>query len=321
MSMLSIQVDDWGHPPKAVRALPPPVPQHESEIQLHVLAAGLHQIVRTRAAGKHYSKASAPDEDALPHTLGVDGVGEDIATGKVMYFSTLGSGVGSFAEYVNVPKEDAHELPEGVDVVQAAGLMNPVMGSWMGLRKRVGFIMRGEKRSWSCLVMGVTSMSGRMAVRVARAMGATKVIGAARNEETLKTLDLDSYIVLRDPVSKTDFSPAAHVDVVLDFLYGPYLAAYLMGTTSETPVTWVCIGSLAGLKAEVPGVALRRRDVTIRGAGPGAWKMGELGGEMEGMLGVLRGVREEVKSVRMESVEEGWEAKERVVFVNEREKK
>ncbi|KAK7433312.1 hypothetical protein QQZ08_000251 [Neonectria magnoliae] len=317
MSMLAAQVAEWGSPPKATQVLPPAVPTDDSIVQIRVLAAGLHQLVRMRAAGKHYTSVS------LPHTPGVDGTGIDVSTGKHVYFSTLGDagGAGSFAELVNVPRSSVTELPSGVDAVQAAGLLNPVMSSWMALRKRVDFVRDGQKKDWSCFILGATSMSGKLAIRVARMLGATRVVGAGRNEAALKTLGLDDIVVLQDPPQDTDFGAAAEVDVVLDYLYGPWIGAYLgSGSTrgATTPLTWVCIGSLAGLDGSVPAAGLRQRDVTVRGSGPGAWSTAALDAEVAGMLGVLDGVRDEgVRRVRLRDVEAEWTGggKGRVVFV------
>lgn len=311
--MLAIQVTDWAEGPKPTHTPPPSAPGPDA-VQIRVLATGLHQLVRSRATGQHYS--SGP----LPHTPGVDGTGIEVASGRRVYFTTLGGrsgGGGSFAEIINVPKTNITELPEGVDAVQAAALMNPVMSSWMALRKRVDFLKDGQRDGWSCLIVGATSMSGRLAIKVARSMGATRIVGAARNIDALEQLDLDSHIVLSD---NTDFAAAADVDVVLDYLYGPYVRQYLGTTKSAVPVTWVSIGSVAGAEAVLPSAALRSRDLTVRGAGPGAWRLRELKEEIPGMLGMLKGVTmDEVRTVKLADVEAGWKigGKERVVFVSE----
>lgn len=315
--MLSAQVTDWSLPPKPVQVIPPPLPVDESKVQIRVLATGLHQLVRSRASGKHYTSGS------LPHTPGVDGVGVDVSSGKDVYFSTLAGGTGSFAEIVNIPTGDITEIPAGVEPVVAAAFMNPVMSSWMGLRKRVDFLKNRtgkEGRPWKVFILGVTSASGKLAIKIARSLGATSVIGAARNASALSQLPLDASITLQTP-SETDFSAAADADVVLDYLYGPWVEAYLASATTASatnPLTWVSIGAMAGGEAAVPAGGLRRRDVTLRGSGPGAWEVKDLADEAEGMLRVLEGERlEGVREVRMEDVEEGWTAKgkERVVLV------
>ncbi|KAF5022662.1 hypothetical protein F66182_5280 [Fusarium sp. NRRL 66182] len=309
MSMLSVQVTEWGHPPKPIKVLPPRAPVHEAETEIRVIAAGLHNLVRMRAAGNHYTASS------LPHVPGVDGVGMNVSTGKKVYFSTLATGQGSYSEIVNVPSESVVELPEGVDPVVAAAMVNPVMASWMALRKRV----RTEDGKAKVLVLGVTSASGKIAVKVARHLGATCVVGAARNRDALSKLDLDERIVLEEP-DDTDFSAAADADIVLDFLYGPWPGAFLMSSSTasaKNALTWINIGSLAG-EGEIPAMGLRRRDVSIRGSGPGSWKMDEFGAEVPGMLEVLLGMGDEgLKRYRIDDVEEGWKSRGegRIVFV------
>lgn len=317
MSIISAQVTEWGSPPKIINVSHPPTPTDDSTVQIKVIATGLHQLVRTRAAGKHYT--SGP----LPHTPGVDGTGIDVETGKTVYFSTMGdlAAGGSFSAVVNVPRASTAELPPGVDPVQAAGLMNPVMSGWMALRKRVDFVRDGADKEWTCFVLGATSASGKIAIKVARMLGAKRVVGAARNEAALKGLGLDDYVVLQDEPTATDFGPAAAADVVLDYLYGPWIGAFLGSATTKganSALTWVQIGSLAGMDGSVPAAGLRSRDVTVRGSGPGAWNVAELAEEQAGMLGVLVGVNEgDVREVRIEDIEREWEskAKGRVVFV------
>ncbi|KAH7126354.1 hypothetical protein B0J13DRAFT_565333 [Dactylonectria estremocensis] len=315
MSILAAQVTEWGTSPKAVRIDPPAAPADGSTVQIRVIAAGLHQLVRMRAAGQHYTSV------ALPHTPGVDGTGIDVSTGKKVYFNTLGTGSGTFAEVINVPRSSVTELPSGVDAIQAAGLMNPVMSSWMALTQRVDFVKNGQKKDWSCFVLGATSQSGKLAIKVARMLGATRVIGAGRNEAALKALGLDDIVVLQGTPEDTDFTVAANADVVLDYLYGPWIGAYLGSASTRagtTPLTWVCIGSMAGLDGAVPAAGLRQRDVSVRGSGPGAWSTEALDAAAAGMLGVLDGVREEaIREVRLEDVEAEWTSgsKGRVVFV------
>lgn len=317
-TILAAQITQWGSPPQTVR-IPAPAPPaaDSSEVQIRVIATGLHQITRARAEGKHYTSSS------LPHTPGVDGTGVDVSTGKLVYFTAL-TGSGSFAEVVNVARSSVHEMPEGVDPVQAAALMNPVMSSWMALRKRVDVFRDGKPeqvKPWSCFILGATSMSGRIAIKVARLWGATRIVGAGRNEALLKTLDLDDVIVLGENPETTDFSAAASADVVLDYLYGPYFTNFFTSPSTlkaRNPITWVCIGSVVGNFGTVASAGLRKRDVTIRGSGPGAWSFADFEAEGPEMLKVLVGVKEEgIREVKIEDVETEWNNVDggRVVFV------
>ncbi|KAI0690342.1 hypothetical protein C8T65DRAFT_587997 [Cerioporus squamosus] len=259
------QVSSWGSPPVYTAVAAPPTPLPESDVvQIRVLAAGAHQLVRSRAAGKHYT--SGP----LPHIVGVDGVGSTVAEGKLVYFITLRTGGGSFAEVVNVPKSYyVFDLPEGVQPEAVAATVNPAMSSWMALKTRVDMAQL-PKSGWTALIVGATSASGIIAAVMARKHGATKVIGVARNAAKLAAVPhVDMQVVIADPVASTDFSQLGEVDVVLDYLYGP-LATHLLSTLprQRRPLQYVHIGGVTAPEIVLPGAALRSKNLTIRGAGP-----------------------------------------------------
>lgn len=309
--MLSIRILTSGAKPGALRVPRPSLPTDSSMAQVKVIAAGLHQVVRSRASGEHYSVAGGAN------TPGIDGTGINLSTGKLVYFVTPMHGGGSFAEFVNVPTKHMWATPDNADPVQVAALMNPLMSSWLALKKRVDFLRLDKQEGWSCLIMGATSMSGKLAIKVARHFGATNVIGAGRDEASLEQLGLDAHIILKDPAETTDFGLAADVDVVLDYLYGPYVRAFLLGTKSQKALTWVSIGQLTRTEAEIPSQELRRRDLTIRGSGIGSWDPREALKEVPSMLQILDGTHmDHIKPVLMEDAEKEWEnTKDRVVFV------
>lgn len=300
-------VSEWGQAPKYVEADTPSIPPVESgDVQIKVLAAGLHRLVRARATGQHYSSKN------LPHIPGVDGTGTT-SEGNTVYFITIGTGVGSFSEVVNVPKRAVIPLPDGVDPYKAAGFVNPALSSWMALKKRT----ENLPPNFSVLIMGVTSASGVIAVSVAKALGASRIIGCARNPETLSTLGLDSTIVLQPKVDETDFSEAASVDVILDYMYGPPTEHLLRSVSFPKPVQYVHIGSVAGLDLTLPGSVLRSQNLTIRGSGHGSWSFGDMAAELPALLDAFRRMElSEPNRVPLSKVEETWSSEtERMVFV------
>src|SRR5207253_2002409 len=64
------------------------------------------------------------------------------------------------------------------DVAAIAAGMNPAMSSWVGLRRRIAF-----EAGQNVLVLGATGNAGRLAVQVARHLGASRVIAAGRDAE------------------------------------------------------------------------------------------------------------------------------------------
>lgn len=307
--MKAVQVLKWGQVPEVV-TVPNSAPASSSSLaKIQVTTVGVHKLVKMRAAGPHYTSSAG-----LPHTPGVDGVGVETSTGKRVYFHTFTTkSAGTLKELVYVNPKAVAEVPDDLDSVQAAALMNPAMSCWMALRTRVTL-----EKGWTCLIIGATSMSGRVAVKVAKHFGASKVYGAGRSESKLKDIEgLDGYVILNDEKPQdTQWNEAKDASVVLDYLYGPWPGVFL--TQGKSPVQWVCIGSLAGGDAPVPGQVLRFRDATIRGSGPGSWsaeRMKER--EMLGMLEVLRGFDDggEVKGYGVEDVSKVWRNKgERVVL-------
>lgn len=217
------------------------------------------------------------------------------------------------SELINVPLAATVPLPEGLDPVKAAALLNPAMSSWMALKTRTTNL----PAKFTVVILGATSTSGNAAISVARAFGAGKVVGVARNTASLRELELDDRVVLKDPVTETDFSSLGDIDVILDYVYGPAMVHLLSSLKSKVPTQYVHIGAVSQQIAELPGALLRSKDITIRGAGAGAWGMGVLKGELPKILDALRDVKErKIKVVKLADVEEAWsESGDRVVFV------
>ncbi|KAI5207876.1 quinone oxidoreductase [Aureobasidium subglaciale] len=300
--MQSAVITTWGETPKYTRV---PVPSPEpDEIPVKVIGSGLHFVVRSLASGNHYASG------ALPYIPGVDGVGCRLTDNKMVYFISFPGG--GFQEIINVSKRKMVELPDGVDPLQVAGYANPVLSSWMALTARTADL----PKDFTVLIMGATSASGRVAVDVARLLGAGKVIGMSRDVETLSEVGLDEMIVLDNNIRNTDCSAAAKVDVILDYLYGP-VAQHVLTTVKFTrPVQYVHVGGLAGAEMMLPGSVLRSKNLTIRGAGPGSWSRDAMRPEIPKILNAFNTFKpQKVKVVSLSEIEEHWHDKnERIVF-------
>jgi NADPH:quinone reductase-like Zn-dependent oxidoreductase len=298
-------VTQWGQAPKYTEVADLPAPA-EGEVRIKVLAAGAHRVVLSRAAGQHYS--SGP----LPHVPGIDGVGKT-DDGKTVYFSSFD--VGSFSEYVNMDKRRTIPVPDDLDPVQVAGVANPAMSSWMAMKTRTNDL----PKDFSVLVVGATSASGRAAIPLARALGAKKVLGAARSKEALEKLGLDEAVVIAEDPKQTDFAPASDVNVILDYVGGDLTSHLFASLKSHTPIQYVHVGGLSGSDAmSFPGSILRSKNLTIRGSGPGAWSMQDAVRMLPDMIEAMRYVPEQpMKKVKLEDVEKEWNVAggERLVFI------
>ncbi|EXJ77901.1 hypothetical protein A1O3_09060 [Capronia epimyces CBS 606.96] len=308
--MRAITVSSWGSAPTFTTSHPQPVSSDPDSVTVKVLAAGLHQLVRGQVVGTHYSTKKA----ALPYVPGADGVGT-LPDGQTVYFSSIASG-GAFAEYVSVPASAVTAAPTGVDPVQIAGLVNPGMSSWMALAARVD--RERLPQAFTVVIVGVTALSGKVAVHFMRQLGAGKVIGVARNAAEMAALNLDQSIVLAETkIADTDFSTLGDVDLILDYLYGPPALALLTALDSKVPTQYVQVGSVAGPDIALPAALLRSKDLTLGGTGPGSWSMAQFNKELPALLAAVAKLPpQDIKVRKLEDVDVAWAAKrERTVFV------
>ncbi|KAK3208306.1 hypothetical protein GRF29_77g302431 [Pseudopithomyces chartarum] len=307
MSIHAGVVKTWGDAPIYDKIdLPTP---SEDQVRVKVLAAGVHTLVRSRAAGKHFSVAGKNP----PHVPGTDGVGIIPETNQLVYFNALLAPTGSLAQEINVGKRDVFPLPEGADVNTIAVLINPALSSWMALTTRAG-IQPGS--GVKVAIIGATGVSGQAAVQISKAFGASEIVTigkpGAKLEKT-KELGATAVIPLAENLAETDFSAAADVDVVLDYLWGDVSSASLAGIISarKNPsqrLSWIEIGALAGENHSVPASLLRKANVALLGCGPGSWSFPELYAQTPQMLEavVKGGITADYAVKKLEDVESWW---------------
>jgi len=281
---------------------PEPIPA-EDEVLVDVVAAGLHPRVRSQADGSHYTSVGA-----LPLVPGVDGVGR-FPDGSLRYFAVGSDTRGSMAERVAVDPRASVVLPDGADPVAVAAGTNPVMSSWVALRRRIAFTPGSR-----VLVLGATGASGTAAVQVAKHLGASQVVASGRDTARLAALrELGADVVV--PLGDTEAvgTAAADVDVVLDYVWGQPAADVVRALVTARGergrrLDWVAIGSTAGQEARIPSAALRASGLTIVGSGQGSVGRQAFVAELPGIVGAIADgtVRVDAVRARMADVGAAW---------------
>jgi NADPH:quinone reductase-like Zn-dependent oxidoreductase len=300
--------------PPAYQEFPTPAPQQEHEALADVLAVGLHPRVRSQANGSHYTSTGD-----LPLVPGVDGVART-ADGATRYFVVGDTPMGAMAEQTVVDLRRSVVLPDGSDPVTIAAAMNPAMSSWVALRRRISFAP-GQ----SVLVLGATGSAGRLAVQVARYLGAGHVIGAGRQPAKLAGLTGLGADVTTSLDGPELARAAADVDVVLDYVWGPPTAeamtAVVTGRSDRAkPLSWVEIGSVAGPTAEIPSAALRAARLQLVGSGQGSVPTRDIVAELADLAGAINdgALTVSTRSVPLADVTAAWQdtgSDQRVVIV------
>lgn len=241
------------------------------EVQVTVSAAALSNVVKSRASGTHYSSSGQP-----PFVVGIDGVGH-LDDGRRVYFVLPKAPFGSMSEKTIIRPSQCVFLPDDLDDVTAAAIANPGMSSWAALKERAK-IVTGE----TVLVNGATGTAGRLAVQIAKYLGAKKVVATGRNTEALKALSAlgaDVTIALGDAgdafedALKEQFGGDG-IDVILDYLWGQsaerIIIAGAKAGKDAVPIRFVQIGSVSASDITLPSAALRSSAITLMGSGIGS---------------------------------------------------
>ena len=313
-------VRSFGDPP-AYEPFDTPRATTPDEMLIDVLAAGLHPRTRSSANGSHYTSTGQ-----LPMIPGFDGIGRD-PDGRLRYFILADTHLGSMAEQVVIDPRRSTPLPANTDVVTVAAAMNPAMSSWIALRNRITF-----QPGQSVLVLGATGNAGRMAVQIAKHLGARDVIAAGRDPERLATLTelgADTTISLAGDPETADLAlgqAAAEVDVVIDYLWGPATertmpAVITHRTDTSRPLTWIEIGSMSGLQITLPSAWLRAARLQLVGSGQGSVSTKDIIGELPALAAEISTGTYTIDAVSapLSHVQTTWNApvapSQRIVFV------
>jgi NADPH:quinone reductase-like Zn-dependent oxidoreductase len=248
----------------------------DGEELIAVKAAALTNLTKSRASGSHYSASGM-----YPAVAGTDGVGVTTDVRRV-YFAMPEAPFGSMAEFCPSNSRRLLEIPDSVDDVMAAAIANPGMSAWAALVERA-HLVAGE----TVLVNGATGTAGRVAVQLAKYLGAEKVIVTGRNAEELEALKVIGADVVvpfslgvLHPSGAKDFEEAlkevfaSGIDVVIDYLWGEsakVLIAAIAKTVDDAAVRFVHVGGASGAETiDLPGAALRSSGIVLMGSGVGS---------------------------------------------------
>lgn len=301
-----------------------PIPQDGEEL-ISVHAAALSNLTKGRASGAHYSSAGS-----YPAIAGTDGVGLT-QDGRRVYFAMPEAPFGSMAEFCPIQSRCCVEIPASLDDITAAAIANPGMSAWAALVERAHLIA-GE----TVLVNGATGTAGRIAVQLAKHLGAAKVIATGRNVtelEELKQLGADTAIPFalgaEHPSGAGEYEQALKetfstgIDIVIDYLWGESAKTTLIAlakTVEEKPVRFVHVGSAGGqANIELPGSLLRSAAITLMGSGIGSVSRKNLVQSIRNVFEAVEPAQLKIATqvVPLSQVEEVWEkatGKPRVVF-------
>ena len=201
--MKAIVMREFG-PPEVMRleeiATPVPGP---GEVLIRVHAVSVNRTLDLAVRAGTY-----PARAALPHILGVDpsgvvtavgdgvtarNVGDHVATRQLLRPPTETAGPmilgvhawGGYAEYVKVPVDMTHTIPDGVDFVTATVVARHGPTALSMLRD----FAKVKPEDW-VLVMGASGGLGSAGIQVAKDLGARVIAAAGADERVRAAVDL-----------------------------------------------------------------------------------------------------------------------------------
>lgn len=297
---------------------PEPTPE-QGEVLVHVKAAPLSNLSKMRANGAHQ----------FPVVCGANGVGL-LEDGTRVYCGGCRPPYGMMAERAIVSRAFCIPVPDEVDDLTAAALPNAAMASWLALVFRAQF-QPGE----SVFILGATGVSGKLAIQVARQLGAGRVVAVGRNEAILSTLtDLgaDAVISLNQSdqaLAETFASEAGRhpFNIILDFLWGHPAEVLMRALTrpeflgEASRIRFVSIGEIAGSTVSVQALVLHSSGLEISGSGGGSIAREAIFETFPQMftLAAQGKLRMDIDPVPLASVENAWQRRDtpgrRLVFL------
>ena len=240
----------------------------EGQVLVTVEAVAVENVDRAIVAGTHYTAEQF--QAALPAIPCFDGIGR-LKDGTLVGFGGVTPPYGTLAQYAVVPSTHTAPIPEGIAPAIAATLSSAI--SAMSMRTAAG-LSAGE----TVLIQGATGVAGRLAVKVARLLGAGRIVVTGRDDDALqelKTLGADS--VINTATDDADLVRAFrdHVgdgyDVIVDYLWGRPTELLTRALIPDSfampkPTRLVQIGESAGPAIQLTGDALRTSGLEIYGA-------------------------------------------------------
>ncbi|MEV4016860.1 zinc-binding alcohol dehydrogenase family protein [Nonomuraea angiospora] len=243
----------------------------DGEVIIEVTAVAVENVDKAIAAGTHY--ASEKYIGRLPVIPVFDGIGA-LPDGTLVGFGNIRLPYGALAEKAVVPQGSHMPIPDDIDPAVVAVMASAVTA--MSMKTAAGFVP-GE----TVLVQGATGVAGRLAVKVARLLGAGRIVATGRDDDQLREVQaIGADAVINIAVSDEALAQAYldargdGYDVVVDYLWGRPSEILLRALVPRSfafgkPTRVVQIGESAGTEVAIAGSSLRTSGVEIYGAAKG----------------------------------------------------
>ena len=260
-TMKAIEMNGAGGP-EVLKLGERPVPQPRAgEILIRVAATGVNGPDMMQRKGLYPAPAGASD------LLGLEVSGEVVAKADDVKRWAIGDKVcgltngGGYAEYVAVDASHCLPIPQGVSLVDAAGLPETYFTVWSNV-----FIGAGLKSGETFLVHGGAGGIGTTAIQLAKAFGA-KVIATdspAARCAICRDLGADRVVDYKQEDFVEAVREAGGANVILDIVGGPNIEKNFKAASHDARIIQLAFG--AGSKVEINLMPVMLKRLTYTGS-------------------------------------------------------
>lgn len=243
----------------------------EGEVLVRVRAVAVENVDKAIVNGTHY--AAGTYAGAFPMIPAFDGVGE-LADGTPVTFGNPRAPYGALAELCPVDARMTRPAPEGIDPAVLSVMSSAVAGMSIAA---AGDLEPGQ----TVLVQGGTGVAGRLTIKIAKLLGAGRIVATGRDDDQLRELrELGADTVINTAVPDDDLLRAYKdgrgdgYDVIADYLWGRPTGVLLRALVPDgfalgKRTRLIQIGEVAGSDVTLPAAGLRTSGLEIVGASKG----------------------------------------------------
>lgn len=244
-----------------VLAYPTPNPQ-PGEVLIKVHAAGINNADLLQRIGGYNVPEGASDIPGLEVAGSVAAVGEGVSNWNVDdRVCALLTG-GGYAEYVVADARQIAPIPEQLDVLEAAGIVETAATVWFNVFMTARF-QAGDR----VLIHGGSGGIGTTAIQMIKAMGGTPLATAGSEEKVAYTESLGAHGINYRTENFADrvqeITDGHGVDIILDSIAGQYAEDNMRALAHGG--RWVVIGTQGGIKGQVNFLRLMAKQAVLTG--------------------------------------------------------
>jgi NADPH2:quinone reductase len=259
-----IEIKQPGGPEVLVPATRPVSEPKTGEVLIRIAAAGVNRADCLQRMGRYPMPPGAPDIPGLECSGTVVKLGEGVAQwreGDQVCALLIGDGYG---EYAAAPAVQCLPVPEGVSLIDAAGLPETFCTVWTNVFDRI-HLKAGEV----FLQQGGSSGIGMTAIQLAKAFGATVLTTAGSDEKCRACREYGADLAInyrtQDFVQAAkEFTHGRGVDAIFDMVGGDYIPRELDLLAPEGRLCFVAL--MRGTKVEADFGVIQRKHLTVTGS-------------------------------------------------------